>query len=334
MTHPMTMKKIQINSFGGPEVLTLVETDLPKPKSGEVLIKNEAAGVNFSDILRRRNTYFMPTPLPYTLGAEAVGTIVELGPDTAQSHLEVGTRVLAILPHGGAYGEFLTAPAHFCVPLPPHIPSEAATAIFVQGTTAYLLIHQIIKDLEGKSILIHGAAGGVGSILVQLAKLAGASKVIGTASSKFKCEKILNNGADAAINYSDSHWTKMVIEVNGGEKVDYILEMIGGEIFTESFKCLRPGGTIVVYGQASGKKGFIHSEHYVDESHNLRSFNLAHFIGNHMEKWQQALGSVIGLLTEGKLNISVTNSYNFKDAAKAHQDLENRNTTGKVVLTF
>lgn len=334
MTQPLTMKKIQINSFGGPEVLTLVETDLPKPKSGEVLIKNEAAGINFSDILRRRNTYFMPTPLPYTLGAEAVGTIVELGPDSTQSPFEIGTRVLAILPQGGAYGEYLTAPAHFCVPLPPHISSQAATAIFVQGTTAYLLLHEIVKDVKGKSVLIHAASGGVGSILVQLAKIEGAYKVIGTASSQEKCKEILSNGADAAINYSESNWAKDAIESNGGEKVDYILEMVGGKVFSESFKSLRQGGTLVVYGQASGQKGFIHSEHYVDESHNLLSFNLAHFIAKNMEKWQQALGAVIGMMAEGKLKVSITHSYNLEDAAKAHQDIENRKTTGKVVLTF
>jgi NADPH2:quinone reductase len=328
------MKKIQINSFGGPEVLTLVETDLPKTKSGEVLIKNEAAGVNFSDILRRKNTYFMPTPLPYTLGSEAVGTIVELGPDTDRFNLESGTRVLAILPQGEGYSEYLVAPAQFCVPLPPHISSEAATAIFVQGTTAYLLLHEIIKDVKGKSLLIHAASGGVGSTLVQLAKIAGASKVIGTASSQEKCEEILSNKADAAINYSQSNWAKDVVDSNGGEKVDIVLEMVGGEVFSESFKCLKQGGTIVVYGQASGQKGFIHSENYVDESHNLLSFNLAHFISTKIEKWQQALGAVIGMMAEGKLKVSINHSYNLEDAAKAHWDIENRKTTGKVVLTF
>lgn len=324
------MQQIQISEYGTRDVLELVEAEMPQPKEGEVLIKVKVAGVNYSDVLRRRNTYSLPTPLPYVLGQEAVGEISALGDGVEK--FQVGNRILAILPFGGGYAEYVAAAAQFCVPLPPNIDSAEATAIFVQGSTAYLILHQIVKDFAGKSILIHAAAGGVGSILVQLAKLGDAGRVIATSSSDEKLAAARDFGADAAVNYLDENWTEKVIEANGGEKVDVILEMVGGDIYAQSFECLAEGGTIIVYGAASGEKGFVHSEHFVDQSHNLLSFNLGYFIRNKMNIWQEALGSIVGLMAEGKLKISVKDVFPLKDTVEAHRQLEERMTTGKVVI--
>ena len=326
------MQQIQISEYGTRDVLKLVKTEIPHPQTGEVLIKVEAAGVNYSDVLRRRNTYFLPTPLPYILGQEAVGEISALGIGVDTEKFQVGSRVLAILPHGGGYSEYVAAAAQFCIPLPPNIDSAEATAIFVQGSTAYLILHQIVKDFAGKSILIHAAAGGVGSILVQLAKLGGAGKVIAASSADEKLAAARGFGADEAVNYSIAGWTQKVIAANGGEKVDFILEMVGGEIYAQSFECLAEGGTMVVYGAASGEKGYIHSEHFVDQSHNLLSFNLGYFIRNKMNLWQEALGELIKLTAEGKLKISVKDIFPLKDTVEAHRHLEARLTTGKVVI--
>lgn len=322
------MKQVLLENYGAAQQLKLTEADIPQPSAGEVLIKVEAIGVNYSDILRRKNTYFMPTPLPYVLGAEVVGRIEEHGNE--ETHLEVGQRVLAILPSGGGYSEMVTANAQYCIPLPDHIDNSAATAIFVQGSTAHLILHQIAGDISAKTVLVHAGAGGVGSILIQLAKLAGA-KVIATSSSS-KLEKAKSFGADAVVDYSKSGWPSKVIEANGGQKVDLILEMVGGNIYEESFHCLAQMGTMIVYGSASGKKGMVHSEHFVDESHRLLSFNLAHFIQYRMQDWQASLGAIIGLLAEGKLKIETAHSFALAEAAKAHQAIENRETTGKVVL--
>ena len=325
------MKQMQLNAYGEVSGLQLLEVPVPVPGAGELLIRVEAAGVNFSDVLRRRNTYFMPTPLPYVLGAEAVGIVSARGSGDFPPGTEVGSRVLAMLPYGGAYSDYVTAPAHFCVPLPPSIDARAATALFVQGSTAYLLLHHVAPAVAGKSILIHAAAGGVGSLLVQLARRAGAARIIGTVGSLAKEQTVLDLGADAVVDYSRENWPLMVVEANGGQPVDLVLEMVGGEIFSRSFECLATGGSLVVYGAASGIPGQIASERLVDQAHQVRSFNLAHFLRFQMAEWQQALGALIGMLAEGSLRVETT-AFPLDQAALAHAALESRQTTGKVVL--
>ncbi|MEL6922670.1 MAG: zinc-binding dehydrogenase [Bacteroidota bacterium] len=326
-----SMQQVQFRSYGTADVLQLIETPVPQPEANEVLIRVLAAGVNYSDLMRRRDDYFMPTPLPYVLGAEAAGEIVALGSAVDNPALQKGTRILAILPHGGGYAEYSKVPAAYCVPLPPNIDPKTATAIFVQGTTAYLMVEHLMKDLKEKTVLVHAGAGGVGSLLVQLIRQAGA-RVIATASNEDKLAFAKSIGADAAINYCQSDWPAQVIKANDGKKVDYILEMVGGDVFKHSFKCLATFGTMIVYGEASGQKGFIHSEHFVDESHQLSSFNLAHFIQHRMAHWQAALGAMIGLIAGGQIQIHTPHAFHLAKAAEAHRAIENRQTTGKVVL--
>lgn len=324
------MKQIRFTDYGSADVLQVAETAVPSPREGELLVRVRAAGVNYSDVLRRRNTYFMPTPLPYVLGSEAVGEVAAAGEGVSSSY-PVGSRVLAILPSGGGYSEYVAAPVPYCVPLPPSVDSKAASAIFVQGTTAHLMLHQVAQDIAGKTILIHAAAGGVGSLLVQLAKLSGA-QVIATGSSEQKLLLAEQLGADLVINYNEADWPEKLLRENGGEKVDYVLEMVGGDVYRQSFACLKTGGTMIVYGAASGEKGLMHSEHFVDESHNLLSFNLAYFVQHKTEQWQASLKAMIGLMAEGEITVQTSYAYPLEDATRAHQDIEARQTTGKVVL--
>lgn len=321
-----------MHGYGSPDVLKLVDVDVPQPAEGEVLIKIEAIGVNYSDALRRKNTYFMPTPLPYVLGAEAVGEVVALGAGLQAQPLQQGVRVLAILPNGGGYAEYVTAQAQYCVPLPPSIHAADATAIFVQGSTAHLMLHRVAGNIRGASVLVHAGGGGVGSLIVQLAKAAGAANVIATGSSEAKLAVAQNVGADATVNYTHPDWPAKVIKANGGKKVDVILEMVGGDVYTQSFECLAQGGTMIVYGAASGQKGFMHAEHFVDENQTVAGFNLAHYIQHKTQMWQASLGAVIGMLAEGKLRVHVGQTFALNDAAKAHKQLEARQTTGKIVL--
>lgn len=323
------MKQVQIRAHGGPEVLQIVEVERPTPGPGELLVKVEAAGVNYSDVLRRRNTYYLPTPVPFVPGTEAAGTVVALGEGVTQ--FQMGQPVLAAMPHGSGYSEYVTAPAMFCIPLPPHLPFDVATGIFVQGSTAYLILHEIVGKLAGQSILIHAASGGVGSLLVQLAKMEGAT-VLGATSTAAKMAKVEALGADGCVNYTEPGWTDEVIRLNGGEKVDYVLEMVGGEIFSQSLNALKEGGTVVVYGAASGQHGMIHSEHFVDFNQNLKGFSLGYTIENRPEVWQAALGAVIGLVAEDKLNVVVGHRFPLVDVVNAHTLLESRKTSGKLVL--
>ncbi len=324
------MKQVQLSRFGTPDVLQLIETDIPQPKAGEVLIKIEAIGVNYSDTLRRRDKYFQPTTLPYILGSEAVGKIVSVGEGVGEPYV-VGTTVLAILPFGGGYSEYVSAIAQYCVPLPPNIDAKTATAIFVQGSTAQLMISQVAQNLKDKTVLINAAAGGVGSILVQLAKLNGA-KVIATSSSDEKLNVAKANGADEIINYSNPNWSEKVKQINDGKGVDIAFEMVGGEVYNETIKSLAQGGHLIVYGCASGVQGHIHPEHFVDENISQSGFNLAFYINTKMPVWQEALGTIIGLIAQGQLKISTPKTFALKDVAEAHRQIEARETTGKVVL--
>lgn len=325
------MKQMEISQFGSPDVLKLVETDIPQPNVGEVLIKVKAIGVNYSDILRRRNQYFQPTTLPYILGSEVVGEIVSVGEGVNEPYL-IGASILAILPNGGGYSEYVVNVAEYCVPLPENIDVKAATAIFVQGSTAQLMILQIAKDLEDKTVLINASAGGVGSLLVQLAKLNGA-KVIAASSSEEKLRVSKSNGADAIINYSKVNWSELVKEVNEGKGVDFAFEMVGGEVYNETVKSLKQGGQLIVYGCASGVQGNIHPEYFVDENISQVGFNLAFYIRTKPQIWQESVKTIIGLIADGKLKIETSKTFELKDAAEAHRQIELRQTTGKVVLT-
>lgn len=325
-----TMKQVKLNQYGSPDELKLVETDIPQPKAGEVLIKVEAIGVNYSDILRRRNQYFQPTPLPYVLGSEAVGQIVSVGEGVTEPYV-IGTTVLAILPFGGGYSEYVSAIAQYCVPLPPNMDAKTATGIFVQGSTAQLMISQVAKDVKGKTVLINAAAGGVGSMLVQLAKLNGA-KVIAASSSDEKLKVAKANGADELVNYSEPNWSQKVKNLNDGKGVDIAFEMAGGDIYNETIKSLAQGGHLVVYGCASGIQGSIHPEYFVDENISQSGFNLAFYITTKPQVWQEALGTVIALIAQGLLKIETSKAFLLKDAAEAHRQIEARATTGKVIL--
>jgi NADPH:quinone reductase len=324
------MKQVQFSQYGTPDVLKLIETDIPQPKTGEVLIKIEAIGINYSDTLRRRNKYFQATPLPYILGSEAVGKIVSTGEGVSAPFI-LGTTVLAILPFGGGYAEYVSAIAQYCVPLPPNIDAKIATAIFVQGSTAQLMISQIAQNLKEKTILVNAAAGGVGSILVQLAKLNGA-KVIAASSSDDKLNMAKVNGADAIINYSNPNWSEKVKQANDGKGVDIAFEMVGGEVYNETIKSLAQGGQLIIYGCASGVQGNVHPEYFVDENISQSGFNLAFYINTKMPVWQEALGTVISLIAQGQLKISTPKTFALKDVAEAHRQIEARETTGKVVL--
>ncbi|PTX58525.1 NADPH2:quinone reductase [Kordia periserrulae] len=325
------MKQVQMQDYGSPEVLKLVETEIPTPNAGEVLIKVKTIGVNYSDILRRKNTYFQETPLPFVLGTEAVGEIVAVGEGVTIPYI-AGTTVLAILPHASGYSEYVTAIAQYCVPLPPEIDEEKATAIFVQGTTAQLIISKVANDLKGKIVLVNASAGGVGSLLVQLAKRNGAT-VIGASSSDTKMEISKELGADFTVNYSKPDWSKKVKDLTDEKGVDIVFEMVGGEVYNQSLQCLKQGGQIIVFGCASGVQGSIHPEFFVDENITQSGFNLAYFINHKMGLWREALETVIGLLMQGKLNVETTHRFALEEASSAHKSIESRITTGKVILT-
>jgi len=316
------MKAIRIHEFGGSENLRVDEVEKPTPGADEVLIKTAAAGINYADTMLRQNKYMFSPELPFTLGFEVAGTIEAIGANV--QHLTIGQRVLATI-RGGGYAEYAIADWRTIVPIPDDLDFGKATALLVQGLTAVGLL----ADLKsGQTILIHAAAGGVGSLLVQLAKHKGA-KVLGTASTAEKLEKVASLGADAGINYSESDWTDEVLAATDGKGADLIIEMVGGEIGRQNFKCLATGGTMTVYGAASGEDFQISALNLLFKMQTVKGYNLNFETRENMAAFTRELMSHIA---ENRLEVTVT-EFPLEQARQAHDALEGRKTMGKVVLT-
>ena len=316
------MKAIRVHEFGGTEKLVLDEIEKPSPQPDEVLIKVKAAGVNYADTMMREGNYLVKPALPVILGFEAVGEIEETGANI--NGFKVGQRVLASVSSGG-YAEYTVAKASNLIPVPDELSDGEATALLVQGLTALGLLNEA---KAGQSILIHAAAGGVGSLLVQLAKHRNL-KVIGTASSAQKLEKIVKNGADFAVNYSESNWTEEILQITENKGVDIIIEMVGGEIVEENLKVLAVNGTMWIYGAASGKDYKFSALGLMYKNHIVRGYWLTLETPENRARFAQEL---LRHVAEKRLQLEVT-EFPLEKAAEAHEAIESRKTTGKVVLT-
>lgn len=315
------MKAIRIHEFGGTENLRVDEIETPTPLAGEALIRVVAAGINFADTMLRQNKYIYTPTLPFTIGFEVAGIIESVGDGV--SNVKVGQRVLAVI-RGGGYAEYAVANAATVVPIPEGLGFGAATALLIQGLTAIGLI----VDLKAEqTILIHAAAGGVGSLLVQLAKKRGAT-VIGTASSTEKLQKVTDLGADHAINYTESDWTEQVLTVSDGKGPNVIIEMVGGDIGRANAKILAVHGTMHVYGAASGENFEILALNLLGKAQTVRGYNLNLETPENMYRFT---GELMQLIASGSLEIEVT-EFPLELAAQAHAAIEGRKTTGKVVL--
>jgi NADPH2:quinone reductase len=316
------MKAVRIHEFGGAENLQVDEIEKPSPKAGQVLIRTEASGINFADIMLRGDQYMFTPELPFTLGFEVAGTIEKVGEGVGNA--EVGQRVLAMV-RGGGYAEYAIADAKTLAPIPVGLSASKATALLVQGQTALALL-QGVKS--GQTVLIHAAAGGVGTLLVQLAKIKGA-RVLGTASSAEKLEKVVELGADVGINYTEEDWTQQVLDATDGKGADLIIEMVGGELGKRNFECLALKGEMIVYGVASGEDFQISASSLLFKMQTVRGYNLNHETPHNMANFMTEL---IKYLSAGQLEVSVT-EFPLEKASEAHIAIQNRKTTGKVVLT-
>ena len=316
------MKAIRVHELGGAEKLTVEEIEKPIPGADEVLIKTAAAGINYADTMMRAGNYLTKPDLPFTLGYEAAGTIESLGENV--TNFSVGQRVLATTSSGG-YAEYATAKAALTMPIPDELGFGEATALLVQGLTALGLLNE---TKSGQTILIHAAAGGVGTLLVQLAKHKGL-KVIGTASSEQKLELVASLGADIAINYSEADWTDEVLKATDGKGVDWLIEMVGGDIVGKNLKVLAKHGTMWIYGAASGEDFKVSVLSLMAKNHTIRGYWLMNeSVPNRIAFTKELLEH----LGAGRLKIQVT-EFPLEQAKEAHEAIENRKTTGKVVLT-
>jgi len=320
------MKAVRIHEHGGPEVLRYEEVPLPEPGRGEARIKVEAAGVNFTDIYNRIGLY--KGTLPYTLGSEAAGVVDAVGPEVTE--VKPGDRV-AYAMHLGAYAEYVVVPAWRLVPLPPAIDGRTAAAVILQGMTAHYLTHSTYPLKPGETVLVHAAAGGVGRLLVQVAKRLGA-RVIGTVSSEEKARLAREAGADEVILYTKEDFEEAVNRATGGRGVDVVYDSVGKTTAEKSLNCLRPRGYLVLFGNASGAAPPVDPLALMAKgSLYLTRPTLTHYAGNRAELLQRAR-AVFDWVASEQVKIRIARTFPLAEAAEAHRALEGRGVAGKILL--
>ncbi|MFA1544102.1 quinone oxidoreductase family protein [Actinomadura monticuli] len=314
------MRAIQITEFGGPEVLNVTELPDPSAGPGHLLVDVSRAGINYADTHQAEDSYLAASTLPMVPGGEVVGTT----PD--------GRRVVALVGTGG-YAEKAVAPEALAWDVPDAIDDTTALGMIVQGASAWVLLRRSVHLAPGESVVVHAAAGGVGSLAVQLAKAWGAGRVIATASSKEKRDLALDLGADVAIDANEPGLKDALIDANGGRRVDTVLEMTGGTVTDQSLRALAPFGRLAFYGMASRREPSpVRPATLMAHSTTISGMWLAHVFQLPGDVMRTALEELFGLAADGRLRVVRGGEYGLAEARRAHEDLRARRTTGKLVL--
>jgi NADPH:quinone reductase len=313
------MRAIQMTEFGGPEVLKLVELPQPQPGPEQVLIRVARAGLNFADTHTRTNSYVRKAELPLVPGGEVAGV-----------REDTGERVVALVGEGG-YAEYALAPRHLVHPIPDGLEEGAALALLIQGLTAWHLHRTAARVGGGESVVVHSAAGGVGSLAVQLARPLGAGRVIATASSEQKRELALELGADVAVESEADGLRERLLAANGGEPVDVVFDMAGGAVFDASYEALAPLGRIVVCGIASQEPNELRTGSLLRHSRSVVGFYLFHALAR-PGMFAEPLQDLFARAARGELRAVIGGTYPLERAAQAQIDLRERRTSGKLLL--
>ncbi|KAG5928923.1 hypothetical protein E4U42_007628 [Claviceps africana] len=318
---PSTMKAVRIASTGGPEALDVTDVPVPAPSASQVLVRNEFAGVNYIDTYFRSGLY--ATPLPTTLGREAAGIVVA----SPTGHVPVGTRV--VYAATAAYAEFTAVPLSDVIPIPDGVPTDKAAAVYLQGLTAWTLIREVADVQPGQWTLVHAAAGGVGLLLVQMLRSLGA-KVIGTASTRDKCELAAEHGAEWTIQSSDDVVAK-VKHITGGHGIDAIFDGVGKDTFDADLEMMALRGHLVSFGNASGAVPPVNILRLSAKGIKLVRPSLYAYIGDRKDL-EAYSAELFKLVASGKLNVVIHDVYPLSEVARAHTDIESRKTTGKLLI--
>jgi NADPH:quinone reductase len=322
------MHAITVSENGGPDVLVLAEVPDPEPLPREVVIDVAASGVNFADISKRAG--HRPEPLPFIPGHEAAGVVSSVGSQV--SGIAVGDRVGWGWPGvPGGYAERVAVPARWVVPLPAQIEASTAAAVLIQGLTAHYLSHGVYPVRPGDTVLVHGAAGGVGSLLTQMVKIRG-GRVIGTVSTAAKEKLAREIGADEVIRYTEADFAAEVARLTGGAGVAAVFDSVGRTTFDGSLASLAPRGVLAMYGQVSGPvPAFDTARLAVGGSLYLTRPSLVHYARDRQELLAR-VSDLFGWVASGELTVHIGGQYPLADARSAHQDLEGRRSSGKLLL--
>ncbi|MGN6330067.1 MAG: quinone oxidoreductase family protein [Motilibacteraceae bacterium] len=319
------MRAVLVESNGGPEVLAVRDVEAPAPGAGQLLVQVAAAGVNYMDTYQREGVYRVPTP--FVLGSEGAGRVLAVGEDVQD--VEVGDRV-AWSQAQGSYAEQVLVPAEKAVPVPGGVADDVAAAVLLQGLTAHYLVTSTYAVSEGDQVLVHAAAGGVGLLLVQLAKDRGA-RVLATVGSEEKAVLARAAGADEVLGYDG--FADRVRELTGGQGVAVVYDGVGRDTFDGSLAALRRRGLLVLFGAASGQVPPLELQRLnTGGSLFVTRPTLGDYVATREELLWRA-GELFGAVAQGRLDVRIGGRYPLADAAQAHRDLEGRRTTGKLLLT-
>ncbi|NEU31376.1 NADPH:quinone oxidoreductase family protein [bacterium LRH843] len=325
------MKAIVVSECGGPDVLKLCELDMPEVGPNDVLIQVQALSVNFADIKARIGEYHGVQGTNFTPGLDCAGIVVEVG--SKVTAFKKGQRVMAF-PSNGSYAEYVKADETLTYAIPDELEIDVAAASLTVGVTAYNVLKKMARLAEGETILIHAAAGGIGTTAVQLAKLFGAKKIIGTVGSDEKKELVLGLGADEVINYRNEDFVNEVKRMTDGKGVDVILDTISGENFEKSMDCLGHFGRVVIFGHANdgSKPGTLQT----DALHSSCRSVIGYSTGTHRKLrpdfLKEGTNAITDLLVQGDLTMHISKRYSLEEAGEAHAHIESRKSTGKVLL--
>ncbi len=319
------MKAIQVHTPGAPDALELVEIPTPRPASGEALVRIESIGVNFIDVYHRTGLY--PLGTPFTPGREAAGVVEAIGPDVTE--VQPGDRVAYVL--SPSYAQFSVVPAAKLVPVPADVSFDKAAALMLQGLTAHYLSHSTFAIQKDQQILIHAAAGGVGLLLVQMAKQRG-GRVFGTVSTEAKADAAKRAGVDVVIRYTEEDFEEAVRRETQGDGLHAVYDSVGHTTFDKSLKCLRPRGVLVLFGQSSGPvPPFDLGRLAGGGSLFVTRPTLGHYILGREELLERS-GDILGWVERGELAVTIDRELPLAEAAEAHRLLEGRKTSGKLLL--
>lgn len=320
------MKAIVVERNGPPEHLRYQEMPDPRPKSDEILVRTTLTSLNYADIQARRGGYEAGSPPPFVPGLDAVGVVEALG--TEVTDLEPGQRV-AVFTSGGSYADKVLAKAVLAYPVPDGLPDEAVSGLTAL-VTAYNTLTWAGRLQQNETVLVHAAAGGVGSLAVQMARALGAGLVIGTVGHPAKTEFAHRLGADEVMGYEG--FAERVLELTQQKGADLILDSVAGEVFNQGMRCLAPFGRMVVYGHASGQAGNFETRPLHRQSKAVIGYSSGHYRRSQPERLRPTVEAVFALLQSGQVRLEVGARFRLEEAAKAHALMESRQSIGKILL--
>jgi NADPH:quinone reductase len=322
------MKAIIVSEFGSADVLKYVDMDLPILKASDVLVRVEKTSVNYADVKTRYGNKG-GGKLPFIPGLDAAGVIEKVGQDV--QHLQVGQRVVCF-PSSGSYAEYAVADERLVFPIPDELEMEVAAACPTVSFLSYKLLADIARMEKGERVLIHSAAGGVGTTAIQIAKLLGAGLVIGTVGSEEKMAAALEAGADYVICYEKEDFAQKVNGITNGHGVNIILDSLAGTFTEKSFECLAPYGRLVQFGNSSGKAGGVKTTDLHASCRSVLGYSLGTTRKLRPETLKETAQHVFHFLANGQLKIHIGHQFSLEEAADAHRLIESRKSTGKILL--